>query len=296
MLSVNLAMRPWKLAPLSQLLSSAAVGVLLVLMGILFWMQDGLRPVVHRLSQEQVITAYLDSSIDSAGQAKVVDEIHVALGSHAEHLTIQMVGASEFVEKIQKSYPDLAKELDGLGEEVVSIVPRYVSISGWLDAASVDKIRAVHGVESAESSHDRNRAAMGAFSTLRWVAKLLMIGLALAMVSGFVHLAKTNSYIHRDVISLLKLMGAPTLALQTPAMISGLIVGTIGGAIGFIGWMSAGIWLSERVRHLSPLLHEMPQVSPWMGVALLCLSTTVGLFSGVLSSLHRVEFNPHRNG
>lgn len=291
MLSLNLALRPWKLAPLGQLISSAAVGVILVFMGVLFWIQDGLRPVVLRLHQEQVITAYLDPSVDTATQGKVVDEIHVALGAHAEKLNIQLVGANEFVEKIQKNYPDLARELDGLGEEVISIVPRYVTISGWLDSASLEKIRAVHGVESAESSHERNRAALGAFSTLRWVAKLLILGLCVALLSGFVHIAKTNSTIHKEAIALLKLMGAGTLTLQAPAMLSGLLVGCLGGLIALISWMTAGLWLSERVRHLSPLLQEMPMVSPLIGLGLLAFSILVGFFTGVFSGTLSSLFN-----
>ena len=71
MLLLKLSLRPWKLAPASHLFSSVAVGFLLLLVGFLFWMQTGLRPLVARLQGEQVVTAYLDPSVDAKDETKL---------------------------------------------------------------------------------------------------------------------------------------------------------------------------------------------------------------------------------
>jgi hypothetical protein len=43
---LRLALRPWRVAPGSQLISAGAVGLLLCLCGFLYWLQDGLGPVL----------------------------------------------------------------------------------------------------------------------------------------------------------------------------------------------------------------------------------------------------------
>jgi cell division protein FtsX len=81
---LKLAVRPWRLAPFSQVFSALAVAFLLVLVGFLFWMQEGLRPVLTRLQGEQVITAYLRAEVPEKEESKIVDQIRVAVGAAPE--------------------------------------------------------------------------------------------------------------------------------------------------------------------------------------------------------------------
>lgn len=287
MLLLKLSLRPWRLAPYSQLVSAFAVGFLLLLVGVLVWIQQGLNPVLARMSQEQVITAYLTA--DAQDENRIVDQIHTALGAQAERAEIKMTSSEEFVEHVKKNYPDLGRDLEDLGQEMKLVVPRYVSISGLLIDSSIDGIRAIPGIESAESSKDRNRSAVGAFSTLRWVAKLLSGGLCLALLTGLVHLARTNSTIHRDSLSLLKLLGASASSLKIPGVASGLYVGILGGTLALAGWLSAGFWICRQVTRLSPVLREMPAASASYGMILLALGAGMGLLAGVFGSLAQKE-------
>jgi cell division protein FtsX len=265
------------------------VAFLLLLAGLLFWIQGGLKPVLTRLEQEQVITAYVNTAVPQTDENKIVDQIQVALGSHAERVDIKLVQSEQFVDQIKQAYPDLGRELEDLGPETSAIVPRYVSISGLMIDSALDKIRAIPGIESAESSRDRNRSVIGAFVTLRWVAKVLSAGLCLALLTGLIHLARTNSYIHRDAVSLLKLLGADGMQLQVPGILSGACVGALGGILALVGWLSAGLWLSTQVKHLSPVLSSMPAANPFHGVVLLILGMGIGLTAGVVGNLARKE-------
>lgn len=287
MLLLKVALRPWRLAPYSQLFSAFAVAFLLLLAGLLFWIQQGLNPVLARLEQEQVITAYVNTAVPQTDENKIVDQIQVALGSHAERVDIKLVQAEQFVEQIKQTYPDLGHELEDLGPETSAIVPRYVSISGLMIDSALDKIRAIPGIESADSSRDRNRSVIGAFVTLRWVAKVLSAGLCLALLTGLIHLARTNSYIHRDAVSLLRLLGGDGFQLQLPGILSGACVGAIGGVLALGGWMSAGMWLSSQVKHLSPVLRSMPAANPYHGMVLFILGIAIGLMAGLIGNLAR---------
>ena len=296
LLLMKLALRPWRLAPLSQLFSAIAVGFLLVMAGFLFWVQQGLRPVLARLHQEQVITAYLSPSIEAGGEQHVADEVRLSLGAHAERADVKLVGADQFVAEVAKQYPDLAKEVQDLGNDAALVVPRYVSVSGILSETALERVRAVSGIESAESSRDRYRSVVGAFSALRWVARLLVVGLGLALLTGLIHLARTNAYIHREAIALMRLLGGSGAWLQAPGMLSGLGVGLLGGAMAALTWVSAGVWLGHHVKNLSPLLRDMPVLNPLFALVLLFAGTLVGLIAGGAGSVAIVSASAAESG
>lgn len=285
MLLTKLSFLPWRKAPMSHMLSSVAVGFLLLLAGFLYWMQSGLKPVLARLQGEQVITAYLDATVGAKDEDRVVDSIRTALGAHAQGTEIRFVGSQQFVDNLKGTYPDLSHELEDLGSEMSSVVPRYVSVSGMLPNEALARVKTVPGIESAETSKDRYAHIVGAFMALRWVAKLLAAGVCFALLTGLIHLARMNAYLHREALQILKLWGASSAALRTPGMISGALVGALGGAIACAGWMTAGTWFGQQIRSLSPMLQEMPKSSLGMAAALLFAGILIGLMAGVLGGV-----------
>jgi cell division protein FtsX len=278
---LKLALRPWRLAPLSQLLSAAAVGFLLLLCGFLVWLERGLGPVVHRLGAEQVITAYLDPALDLRKEMDVKDSIQVAVGAQA--VSVRLVSSDTFLKEIEGQFPELSKELSELGPDVDTVVPRYVSVAGVLPAQALERVKVVPGVESVESSRDRYRHVVGAFRALRWVARALVAGLLLALLTGLAHLARTHWHLHRDAISLLALWGAGPARVRAPGLLSGFSVGVAGGAVAFAGWSLAGGWLIAHVRALSPILLDLPAPGPGMAGALLLCGAAAGLLAGAVS-------------
>ena len=192
---LKLSLRPWRRSPYSQVFTSIAVGVLLFLAGFLYWMQGSLAPVIDRLQNEQVITAYLDPALDAKDEPKIVDSIRMTVGAHPE---VELVQPDKFIGHLRGEYPELARELEDLGSEMQTVIPRYVSISGILPANTVGEIRQIQGVQSAESSTDRFQNVIGAFRALKWIATMLTLGLALALTTGLIHLGRTNAYLHQE--------------------------------------------------------------------------------------------------
>ena len=281
---LKLSLRPWRRSPFSQVFTSIAVGVLLFLAGFLFWMQRSLSPVIDRLQNEQVITAYLDPALDPQDEPHVVDMIRTTLGSHAQ-ADVELVQSEKFIQHLNGEYPELARELEDLGSEMKTIIPRYVSISGVLPANTVGEVRQIRGVQAAESSTDRFQNVIGAFRALKWIATLLTLGLALALTTGLIHLGRTNAYLHQDASALMKLMGASQGALRTPGLVSGFFVGLFGGALAAGAWMSVGVSMTHHVRSLTPMLRYMPESTPSFGLVLVAIGVMLGGFSGVLGNL-----------
>ncbi len=278
MFLLKLALRPWRLAPFSQFFAALAVGFLVFMIGFLFWLDRGLKPVVIRMQNEQVITAYLESAVEAQDEQKVVDSIRTVVGAKAE---VRLVGPNQFVEDVKGHYPELGREIEDLAGDMHTVVPRYVSVAGVFGSAMLDKVKAVQGIESAESSRDRYRHIVGAFKAIRWVAKLLAAGLCLALFTGLLHLSRINSYLHQDAIALMKLWGAGATQQRAPAVLSALSIGMLGGAMTLVGWAAAGRWIGAQVLALSPMLREIALPSLPMGMMLFAVATVVGLMAGM---------------
>ena len=176
----------------SQLFSAVAVGVLLLLVAFLFWMQQGLRTLIVQMREEQVMTVYLDPSLDQDAEEKLLTSVQALIGSDSP-LEIQLMSAPRFIERLKQTYPDLAREVEDLSQDAPQIIPRYISISGILPGFAVEKIKELRGVESVESSKDRYHHIVGAFSVLRWIARILIAGICFALITGLIHLSRMNA-------------------------------------------------------------------------------------------------------
>jgi len=291
---LKLALRPWRLAPMSQIFSAFTVGVLLFMVGFLFWMQQGLRSVVVRLQGEQVLTAYLEPSFPVKDEPKLMDSIRNTLGL-GSGIEIQLVNSSQFVSALKKTYPDLGRELEDLGAEMTQMVPRYLSITGVLPESALDRMTHIPGIESAESSKDRNRPMVGAFSAVRWIVRVLMAGIVLALLTGLVHLSRMNATLHQDSLHLMKFWGAGRGTLLGPGLLSGSLVGLMGGAIAWMGWAALGMGFIKQVKSLSQMLHGIPGMHPHLPGVLFILGACAGVLSGVFGSL-TAAISPQERG
>ena len=281
---LKLSLRPWRRSPYSQLFTSIAVGVLLFLASFLFWMQRSLHPVIDRLTNEQVITAYLDPALDAKAEAEVVDTIRTNVGAHA-NADIELIQSDRFINHLRGDYPELARELEDLGSEMQTVIPHYISVSGILPTETLTEVKAVKGIQSAESSADRFQNVVGAFRALKWIITLLTLGLALALVTGLIHLGRTNAYLYQETSLLMKLMGASQAALRIPGLISGMLVGLLGGFFAAAGWTTLGISMTHHVRSLSPMLRYMPESHSGFALVLVLVGTGLGALSGTLGNI-----------
>jgi cell division protein FtsX len=279
---LKLALRPWRQAFWSQALSALAVGFLLLLCGVLFWLDHGLGPVLHRMQGEQVVTAYLSADVDPRDEKTIVDSIRIAAGAHAEREPrVKFVDAQGFVDELKDhKHDELARELEDLGAEMTLIVPRYISVSGTFRDSPLPQIQKIPGVESVESSQDRYFHIVGAFKTLRWVLRALIAGIAIALFAGLIHLARINAHVHREALSLLRLWGASAMELKTPPLLSGFLVGLAGGALAAGLWLTLGVQLARQLGALSPMLAGLPAPHLVLAATLTGAGALIGVAAG----------------
>lgn len=278
---LRIALRPWRDALVGQAVAACATGFLLFACAAAGWLERELRPVLQRMRAETVLTAYLDPSVEAGREGAIADSIVLAVGARPEQA--RAAGSKEVVAEIGERYPLLAREIEELGGEVGAIVPRYVTVAGQLPASAEEKARNVRGVESVETSKDRNRHVLGALAGIRWLARFFVAGLLVACFAGLAHLARMNGYLQQDAVRLMKLLGAGPAELRAPGILSGALAGGAGGVIAAGLWLAILPALARRLGALSAALSELPPPSPAVPLALVAAGVVAGLVSGALS-------------
>lgn len=281
MLLLKMSFRPWREAPFTQILSVISMGALLTIAAMLFHLEKGLDPLVQRLQSEQVITAYLDPTVRPEDEGKISDSIRVSLGARPSQ--VQVVGVNDFVGALQDAYPELAREVQSFGAETHQLVPRHISITGVFGDSASEKLSQIAGVESVETSKDRHIQVVSGFKAIRWVARVLVVGLAFALLSALVYMAQLNRSLHRDVVQLMTFLGSSKRMAKAPIFLSGLWIGSLGGIAGLVLWNGCGSWLFRQMTHLSPLLKDFPQPGLSASIAVITAGILLGGFSGGLA-------------
>lgn len=246
---LKLALRPFRLAWPSQTMSAAILGFFLFLSAFLLWFDRTLGPVVTRLEHDQVLTAYLDPSANE----DIADRIRVEAGSSA---VVELVSSTGFIEKIKSGYPELARELEALGPEMNTIVPKYVSVSGVVGEELTEKIRAMVGVESLETSKDRFAQIVGSVRSIQKFLDVMLLGILLALLVGLVQASRAQTAIQSDAIRLMNLLGVQPTTVWCMRLLSSVTVGLLGGLLAAGLWVGVSGHLMTQILQVSDLLRE----------------------------------------
>lgn len=288
---LKLALRPWRVAPVSQIISSVSVGFLVFGTVLLFWLSWALTPVIHRLQSEQIATAYLVPTVPIGEEKTIEDSIRTLVGS-AE---VRTTTAEEFLKVLKEAQPELATELEEMtttrpqtvqeGSEPRThedpfLIPRFVTISGMLDSADLEQIKRLTGIESVESSRGRQKPVVEAFLTLRLVSRAMAVGLLLALLTGMLHLARVHAQFHGAAHSILELWGASSVRSKIPSAFSGILVGTLGGFGASLLILFTAPALKTGLGQFSPMLAGLTPIHPLLAGAALGLGMMVGVFCG----------------
>lgn len=286
MFLLKLAIRPWKESPFTQAFMSVALGFLLFLVCFLNWLDTALDPVLKQFTNDQVITVYLDASVAKDEEPKIMDAIRGTVGAAANRLgALEFTPAEGFLKELEKNYPSLTDELKGLGSEMNTVVPRYISINGAVSMSAREKLTQLPGVDAVDSSNDRFSQIAGAFVSMQWVARVFAIALGLSIFMGMILLGRMNNHTLRDSLQLLRQWGAGQWMVFVPGILSGACVALFGGSLAILGWKFLSVPIATQISHVSPFLNQMPlpNADSFVGFPIAVIGITV--FLGMLSVL-----------
>jgi cell division protein FtsX len=277
MYSLKLALRPWRLSPLSQWMSAMTLGILLFLFSFLGWFSNALDPILAKLSSDQVLTAYLDVAEGTSGE-KITDQIKIQLGSSANR--VEYVNSDGFISELGKLYPDLAREVSSLGQEMKVIAPEYVSIRGQMDPQQVEKIKGIKGVESIDSSIERFKPISESLMTTQFVSRLFLVAALFGLLTVLFLMSRLNASIHQEARRLIYQLGGTRLQARIPQVFHQTFLGVLGGLIAATAWLFSQSFWVHKIQAFSPYFRDLAPASSGSTFWVIAMGAILGFLSG----------------
>ena len=293
MLLLKLALRPWKSNLTGQLFSVFSFSFLLLLGGFLYWLYDGIEQTIHKTQTENVVVAYLSPNVKERDTAQIVDQMKLSLSAPARK-SIQSFTTGDFLKDIELTYPALREQLVNLGEDIKTIVPKYLLISGTFLESDMTTLKNLKGVESIESSEHRFKSLGSTFKVVKWIVLAIGIGLFLALMGTVLQNARFNSVSNQQLIPILRQWGAGNLYMRTPAFLSGLFFGLASGVGVFVLWLMFSRSIGYQIKTFSHVLGDLALPDFQIGFNLLIVSVLFGVLSG-LSSMIKTRQSEYKN-
>jgi len=277
MFALKLALRPWKLQPLSQFLTFATLTTLLLLAGFFGSLVVSLPQIRHRLEADHVASVFLDPALEPANLGSVRDQNRVSLGSSA--VKMEYIDSDGFLESIRATQPDLAKEVAALGNEKEWVAPKFFSLRGTLSDRMIESLRAIPGVEAVSFSAKRFKPIVENIAANEWLSRVLFAANVIASCVVLTLLGRLNSSIFSEAEVIVLQMGGSPMQARFPARLNPiLLAGSAGGIAALLLW-KLDPWFTARMASFSPFLQGMDSAARLSSAALL----GIGVMTGVLA-------------
>ena len=281
MFFIKVGLRPWRIAPFSQMLNSLTIGFLLCCLGFVTWAQKAFLPIIDRIKHEQVVTVYLQPPVTVARQNQLAETLKVQLGASPTR-TIEVEVSSEegFIQKLKDQYPSLAQEVISLGRDVSNVVPKYITLSGRMSSEAISGIEKLGEVESVVTSQHRFSLLLHSLTYLRWMTLSAGVVLALVLLFCIFQFVRIHSFWQADAVELIRLFGGHSLKERLPGLWSGACLGVAGGVVAVTAWSVLAPVVSAKILHLFP---ETEQAAVTVSVLPLIVLFLSGALTGAVS-------------
>lgn len=281
MFALKLALRPWKLQPLSQFLTFVTLTTLLLLAGFFGSLARSLPEVRQRLEGDHVASVFLDPAMEPNATNPIRDQIRTSLGSSA--VTVEYVDSDAFLESIRATEPELIKEIAGLGTEKDWVAPKFFSLRGTLTEKMIDSLRAIPGVEAVAFSAKRFKPILENIAAIEWLSRALFAAILLAMLAVLTLLGRLNSSIFQDAEIIVSQMGGSPSQARFPARLNPILLAGCAGAVSALFLLKLNPWFTAKMASLSPFLTGMDSAAPSTALAVFGLGLAIGVLAFVFS-------------
>ena len=251
----------------------------LIIMGSVTLLSVNINQVIHDLEDQNEVVAFIDENYteDAAralqGQIESVENIS----------TVEFVTRGQAFEKFMENYnSDLS---EGLDENVLR--DRYVIhlTDIALMAQTKAELENIEGVDIVKAHLDYAKT----FVTIRNVVSVISLVLIamLVFVSMFImsNTIKLATFGRREEIAIMKMVGASNSFIRLPFVVEGLVLGILGGGLGFLAeW---GIYELLANKFANSAAGSLFTVVPFSAIALpmfiafMGISVLIGVFGGV---------------
>ena len=265
------------------LMSFATVTIImacLIIMGSVALLALNIDRLIDDLEDQNEVVAFVDDDLADEEEAK-------AIGN--EILKVDNVSSVEFVSRAQAMENYMSKYDKSLMEGIDETVFRHRFIIKLHNIEMLKEtklaLEEVPGVAKVRAHQEYANTFVRIRNIVSGVSLVLMA--ILVFVSMFImsNTIKLATFSRREEIAIMKMVGASNGFIRLPFVIEGLVLGILGGGLGFLAqWglynlVTGSLMDSLAEGFLSPV--QFMDVAPMVLVIYLAIGVLIGVFGGV---------------
>jgi cell division transport system permease protein len=269
----------WRNAMMS-LAATATVILMLVLLAALFIVISGLNAGLEFIEGKVAVTARLEDGLTDQRVERLIAEVEAMPGV----ATVDYVSPEEAMERLEKSYREIGRELD-LGDPdspITLFASLEISLSDPEASAGVSSTLsqnpAVERVLTKQAEYD---TLLGIINVIRTVG-IVGVGLVgLTVLFMIINTIRIAVYSRANEIEIMRLVGASDSFIRWPFILEGILCGLIGAVITI--FLVAAVW--DPIQPAMVQVFQMPTaVSTRFLTTLSLLLLAVGLGVGAIGA------------
>jgi cell division protein FtsX len=250
--ALKLALRPWRLQPLSQLLTLFTIGIMLLLAGFFGSLARGLPDLRSKLDGDHVASVFIDPAVESTGVESIRDRIRVSLGSSS--VAVNYVDSEAFLSSLRANQPELAREIEAMGGEKDWIVPKHFSLRGTIRDKEVELLKSIPGVEAVAFSEKRFKPIVDNLAAIEWMSRVLFAAIVFAMIAVLALLGRLNASIFKETEAMIAQMGGSAWESRFPSRLNPFLLAGSAGTVAALCYLKFSPWFATKLSSLSPFL------------------------------------------
>lgn len=212
-------------------LSILTIAVSLFLSGALFLASQNLARTVRAWRAEARFVVYVERSTEPAARGGILAQLRA--GSWTEN--VGEVSSAEAGRRFAAAFPSLAELVEGSGGKLPHSFEARLRPPAAGEAAAfsswVAEIRALPGVEMVDADQDWIEQVEALLALVRGVGVALATILLGASVFTIASVVRLTSFLYRDEIAVMRLVGATEFFIRGPFYVEGVLQGLLGGGL-----------------------------------------------------------------
>jgi cell division transport system permease protein len=282
-------------APLSTLLTVAAIAIALALPATLLVIVDNLDELSGEWREGASLSLFLSPQLDEAAG----EQLATALRSRIDIADVEVISREAGLAEFQE-YSGLGGALEQLSENPLPVVLAIYPAADLIDAADVeglvDGLAALPGVDFARADARWVQRLQSILSLLRDGTLVLGMMLALGVMLVIGNTIRLEIENRRDEILIMDLVGATGAFIRRPFLYSGAWYGLLGGILAWAMVAAAVALLQAPVSRVAALYETeliLTGLGPRESLALLALGALLGVIgSHVTAGRHLRRLRP----
>ena len=256
----------------------------LIIMGSITLLSLNIDALIADLEQQNEVVAFVDDTIADEMQAE---------GLRGSLLAIPNIGSVDFVSRTSAMDSFMSKYDDRLMEGIDEDVFRHRFVIHLTDISQMAETKAALEATPGIAKVNAHIEYADRFVRVRNIVSVISLILTaiLVFVSFFImsNTIKLTTYGRREEIAIMKMVGATNAFIRTPFIIEGLILGILGGVLGFLAvW---GIYSVLNGNLMDSLTGSFISLVPFRNVMLplLCAYIGIGVLIGAFGGVNAIR-------